>query len=58
MKKEDAQDVLYRIEAEGFDYSFDGYSNWKEIKDEKFHDIRLDYLDAKNRMMEYLKSSV
>lgn len=56
MTKSDAEDVLYRIEAESFDYSFDGYSDWHEIKDEKFHEIRLEYLNAKKKMMKYLKS--
>lgn len=58
MTKEEAEDVLYRIEAESFDYCFDGYSDWTEIKDEKFHSIRLEYLNAKNKLINYINSSI
>lgn len=55
MTKDDAENVLYRIREEGFDYTFDGYSSWEEIKDEKFQTLRLNYLAAKETLYQYLK---
>lgn len=47
-------DVAYRMDAEGFDYCFDGYSNWEEIEDEEFHRLRRVYLEAKRELEEYV----
>jgi hypothetical protein len=55
MTKDDAENVLYRIREEGFDYTFDGYDTWGEIRDEKFHNLRLNYLAAKETLYQYLK---
>ena len=55
MTKPDAAEVLYRIREEGFDYTFDGYSSWQEIKDERFHQLRLNYLAAKEILYQYLE---
>ena len=38
------QSVQYRMDEEGFDYCFESYSNWDEIKDEEFHRLRLGFL--------------
>lgn len=46
--------VAYRIEHEGFDFSFADYSDWREVKDPKFHALRRAYLKA----MRALKSHV
>jgi len=37
---EDFEMVRYRMEEEGFHYCFKHYSSFKEIKDQKFHEIR------------------
>lgn len=42
------------IDNEGFDYTFDGYSSFKEIDDETFHQLRLNYLKAKEELENYL----
>lgn len=45
------------IDNEGFDYAIDGYHDWKsdpEIKDEKFHRLRNEYLSAKMKLLNYL----
>lgn len=60
-KKEDQEDwetLAYRMDAEGFDYCFDGYSDWKEIKDEKFQELRKNYIKAKNDLEKYIKTKV
>lgn len=51
---EDWQNVQYRIDAEGFAYCFDGYSNWEEIQDQEFHRLRKEFL----RTMEELRNYV
>lgn len=55
MTQEESQYILYRIHDEGFDYTFDGYSGWKDIKDEKFHNLRQLYLSAKENLKLYLE---
>lgn len=50
------ESVKYRMKEEGFHYCFDGYSRWEEIKDEKFHKLRLKYLNAAEELREYVKS--
>lgn len=47
-------DVAYRIDSEGFDYCFEGYSDWEEIKDEEFHYLRLKYLESMRALQEYV----
>lgn len=55
MTEDDKCNLLYRINDEGFDYTFDGYSDWEEVKDEKFHLIRHLYLAAKEDLLTYIK---
>lgn len=50
--------VACRIESEGFDYCFDGYSNWKEIDDVEFHRLRLEYIKIKRELEAYVISRV
>jgi hypothetical protein len=45
---ENWQSVQYRMDAEGFDYCFEDYSDWNEIEDEKFHELRLGFLKSMN----------
>ncbi len=49
-------EVNYRIEEEGTDYCFDGYSDWSDIDDPVFHQMRLNYLAAKAAIEVYVKS--
>ena len=46
--------LLYKMDAEGFDYCFRNYSNWKEIKDTEFHKLRKAYMEAANALEEYI----
>lgn len=49
-------DVAYRMDAEGFNYCFNGYSSWDNIKDEEFHRLRLEYLEAAQKLRSYVYS--
>lgn len=46
--------VLDCIEHEGFDYAFTCYSHFEQVKDEKFHDLRNKFLNARDELAEYL----
>lgn len=47
--------VHYRIEEEGIDYTFMHYSNFEEIKDEKFHQLRQEYLKISKELKNYIE---
>lgn len=42
------------IENEGFDYTFRDYSDFEEVKDEKFHQLRQAYKDAADELDNYI----
>lgn len=46
--------VFAAIENEGFDYAFVHYSDFLEIKDEKFHELRKAFLAAREALTEYI----
>ncbi len=54
MNKNYKQTVLNVIENEGFDYTFSGYTSFEDIKDEKFHLLRKEYLTARAKFAEYI----
>ena len=54
MTIEENAELREKIDSEGFDYCFDGYSNWDEIKDKEFHALREAYLDAKAELESYI----
>jgi hypothetical protein len=55
--KQDLSDVQYRIENEGFDYCFRCYSNFEEINDEKFHELRKAYIKAAKELENYVEDN-
>lgn len=57
-EKENWESVQYRMHDEGFHYCFDGYSDWKEIKDKKFHELRQAYLKAAKELETYINLQV
>lgn len=57
-EKENWQSLDYRISEEGLHYCFDGYSDWKEIKDKKFHELRKAYLKSAKELEAYVKLQV
>lgn len=54
MKTADRDDVLARIDAEGFDYCFCSYSDFPDVKDKEFHKLRAGYVKAAEALKEYL----
>lgn len=44
-----------KIDSEGFHGCFVDYSNWQEIKDAKFHELRRRYADAAKELEHYLE---
>lgn len=55
MTSEEAKNVLQRIRQEGFHYCFESYSDWKEIADKKFHELREKYLKYGKELKSYLE---
>lgn len=55
MENDEKYDVSVSVENEGFDYCFDGYSDFEEIKDPEFHKLRLEYLEAKTNLAKYIE---
>lgn len=43
------------IDYEGFEYTFIDHSNFEEIDDDQFHELRLKYEEAHNALYEYLR---
>jgi hypothetical protein len=54
-KEENWSMVNYRMDAEGFHYCFKYYSDFDEIQDEKFHELRKRYLETANHLETYVE---
>jgi len=50
--------VQYRMGEEGFDYCFESYSRWDEIKDEEFHRLRKEFLRTMSELRNYINNKV
>jgi hypothetical protein len=50
--------VQYRMDEEGFDYCFEHYSRWDEIKEEEFHRLRLGFLQSMEDLRNYIDKKV
>lgn len=46
--------IRSKIKNEGFHYCFKYYSNFNEIQDVKFHKLRKEYLEAAERLEQYI----
>ena len=55
---ENFQMVQYRMIAEGFHYYFKHYSTFEEIEDEKFHELRKQYLESAKQLKDYINLKV
>ena len=55
---EEFEMVRYRMENEGFNYCFKHYSSFKEVEDEKFHELRIKYLEISQELEEYVHSKI
>ena len=54
--EDDFEYVRAKMENEEFHYCFEHYSRFEEIKDEKFHELRLAYLEAADALKKYIYS--
>jgi hypothetical protein len=52
------ESVQYRMDEEGFDYCFESYSHWDEIKDEEFHRLRKEFLRTMEELRNYIDKKV
>jgi redox-regulated HSP33 family molecular chaperone len=50
--------VQYRMVADGFHYCFKHYSSFTEIEDEKFHELRKQYLESAKQLKDYIDLKV
>jgi len=50
--------VDYRMREEGIDYCFEHYSSFKEIEDEEFHKLKMEFLDSMKKIREYVKDKI
>lgn len=55
MKKEDVETVISDIVAEGFDYSFVHYDDYKSIRSPEFHKFRRAFLKARKALAKFLQ---
>jgi len=54
MTRSEKDYVTSIIYNEGFGYTFEDYSDFDEIKDEKFHQIRKEYIEAAEKLRNYI----
>jgi len=56
---QELDDLTYlnaKMRDEGFDYCFRHYSSFEEIKDEKFHELRLRYIQIAEELENYVET--
>ena len=49
------EDVNEIIESEGFDYTFVDWSNFLEIDNDEFHELREGFLNARRRLKAFME---
>lgn len=54
MTSDERERLQSAVNQEGFDYCFVHYSDWEEIKDDKFHKLREQYLEASKNLERYV----
>jgi hypothetical protein len=54
MKAKDKEFVLDCVDTEGFEYAFVFYSEFSEIEDETFQELRGRFVDARKELAEYI----
>lgn len=55
---EDFLSVKQRIRQEGFHYCFMHYSRFDHIEDEKFHELRENYLKCAKELEKYIDDTI
>ena len=56
MTSAEVEKVLADVAEEGMWYAFDSYSEYREIADERFHELRRAFVAAGNALNKYLES--
>ncbi len=46
--------LRWSMDDEGFDYCFTGYSDWEEIEDEKFQELKEAYIKSQRELKKYI----
>ena len=54
MDRDDIDYIVSKMKDEGFDYCFLHYSSFQNIADEKFHQLRKNYINAHKELETYL----
>ena len=54
-EQEEFRMVEYRMDNEGLEYCFLRYSDFSEVKDEKFHHLRNELIDKIKEMRQYVE---
>jgi hypothetical protein len=54
LTQEEVEQLQDKIDWEGFDYCFIGYSNWKEIQSTKFHNLLRDMVESRKAFIDFL----
>ena len=54
--EDERKDVAFRVEEDGLDYAFRCYSDYSNIKDTKFHELRAAYIKAAEELEAYVGS--
>lgn len=54
MTKDEHEYVCDVVSKEGFDYAFIDYSDFDDVHDEKFHALRLAYVEAHRALADYI----
>ena len=52
------RNVKYRMREEGFEYCFRKYSDFNEIDDIEFHNLRTKFIDSCNEIENYVNSKI
>jgi len=55
MTQEEKEIVIAEMDSSGMQYAFESYSDFKEIKDEEFHKLRIAFLKASEELEDYLR---
>lgn len=58
LKKKDLKTIAENIECEGFDYAMIYTSDYTEIEDSTFHQLREDYLNAREALAQYVDADI
>lgn len=51
-------DLNYRLNEVGIEHCFVDWSDWEEIKDDKFHKLRKAYIKAMQDLTNYAKENI